>query len=284
MSEVLRDLSDPALATAVAGNLRALFASIGRPGATGIGVAGSDATGAGDTPFGFRWLTPVAHPWFRGVWSDAAPPSDADAGVAATVRAFRRDGAAAFTWWLSPDVDRTPWGRLLARHGFRHEPGPPGMAMDLDELPPLATGELEIRHVADAVDLEAWSSTFARGYGLPGEMAAPFAAMLAEAGIALPYRHYLGRLGGEAVAASTLFLGAGAAGIYNVGTIPEARGRGVGTAMTVAPLLEARELGYRAGVLQTSDLGASVYRRIGFRTLGRVDHFSWREPSEAGVA
>lgn len=269
MPEPLRDLSDPALNAAVAGNLRALFASIAR----------SAAADAGPARLGVRWSTPVAHPWFCGVWSDGAPPDDADTEVAAMVEAFRRDGVASFTWWLSPDVDRRPWARLLARHGFRHESGPPGMGMDVDELRALEAGALRIRRVSAEDDLSTWGSTFVRGYGLRGELAGPFAALLAGVGPDLPYRHYLGWLDGEPVATSTLFLAAGAAGIYNVGTVPEARGRGVGTAMTVAPLREARAMGYRAGVLQTSDLGASVYRRIGFRALGRVDHFSWHEPS-----
>jgi GNAT superfamily N-acetyltransferase len=94
-------------------------------------------------------------------------------------------------------------------------------------------------------------------------------------GTDLPFRYYLGSLGGKPVAASTLFLGAGVAGIYNVATLREARGRGIGAAMTLIPLYEARNIGYRAGILQSSDMAYRVYERLGFRTLCQMEHFYW---------
>jgi GNAT superfamily N-acetyltransferase len=45
---------------------------------------------------------------------------------------------------------------------------------------------------------------------------------------------------------------------YHVATHPEVRRRGIGTAMTLAPLLEVRRTGYRIGVLRTAP-GAPGY-------------------------
>jgi GNAT superfamily N-acetyltransferase len=78
---------------------------------------------------------------------------------------------------------------------------------------------------------------------------------------------YLGFLAGRRVATSALVPAGGLAGVYAVSTLPEARGRGIGAAMTAFPLLEARARGYRVGALQATAMGLSVYRRLGFREV-----------------
>jgi predicted acetyltransferase len=69
------------------------------------------------------------------------------------------------------------------------------------------------------------------------------------------------------------FQGAGVAGIYWVATVPEARQRGLGTAITLVPLLEARDMGYTTGILHASEMGYGVYQRIGFQELCMMNHF-----------
>jgi predicted GNAT family acetyltransferase len=80
-------------------------------------------------------------------------------------------------------------------------------------------------------------------------------------------QRFLGFLNGIPIATSALAVDSGVAGIYVVATVPSVRGKGIGRAMTVMPLLEARQLGYRVGILQASAMGYSLYQKIGFREV-----------------
>lgn len=58
------------------------------------------------------------------------------------------------------------------------------------------------------------------------------------------------------------------AGLYNLGVHPDARQRGVGTALTLHALAASRECGaVRMGLNATPD-GERIYRKLGFRSLG----------------
>ena len=84
---------------------------------------------------------------------------------------------------------------------------------------------------------------------------------------------WLGRVDGTVVATSRISIGAGVAGLYAISTLAPHRGRGYGRALTIAALRPAREIGYRIAVLQSSDLGYRVYRKLGFRELFTYEVF-----------
>lgn len=67
---------------------------------------------------------------------------------------------------------------------------------------------------------------------------------------------------------------ADASGVYSVGTLPDARRRGVGTAVTWAAVLAGRDWGCDTIVLHASEMGFSMYRSMGFRTVVNYVTFS----------
>lgn len=83
----------------------------------------------------------------------------------------------------------------------------------------------------------------------------------------MTWQLYVGYIDRQSVSTSILYNGAGVSGIYGVGTIPTQRNKGIGAAMTLIPLLEARKHGYNFGVLFSSQMGCSVYKRLGFREV-----------------
>jgi GNAT superfamily N-acetyltransferase len=64
--------------------------------------------------------------------------------------------------------------------------------------------------------------------------------------------------------------------MYFVCTVEPARRRGIGTAITLAALREAWDLGYTVGVLGSSEMGYPVYRRLGFVEYCRIGLYGWR--------
>ena len=222
-----------------------------------------------------RWYTPVPHPWFNGVLSSNPPTANDETFITESINYFRDKGVHTFTWWMEPHLKPLDWEPALSKHGFGFSDDTPGMAVDLHELNDSiqATDGFEIRTGADEESLRTWTNIFIKGYGLPGAWASNTFDLWQKFGFDFPMRNYLGYLNGEPVSTSCVFFGGGAAGIYNVATLPEARGKGLGAAITLQPLLDARQAGYRIGTLQSSDMGFNVYKKLGFRHLCQIENF-----------
>jgi GNAT superfamily N-acetyltransferase len=259
MSEILLELSAAALVAALEGNLAELVLSYGR--APGAEV---------HQEHGLTWVrTGIQSGFHNAAVRTHLAADDGEEQVADTVEAYR-SRRVPMLWWITPSTQPTDLGAVLAAQGLTYRGTGPGMAADMDALPDniQAPAGLRIEEVADAAMLDVWLRTNVEGStGVP--QAADVGELALETSLGfgrdLPYRRYLGRLEGRPVATSTLFLGAGVAGLYGVATLVSARGQGIGAALSLAPLRVARRLGYRAGVLLASPLGRPVYERLGFR-------------------
>ena len=265
MKYIQTDLSDEALITAIRANLGEFFRHLSR----------INPEEHFENEKFTRWYSHLQHPWFNGVLSSRLPEEDDQASIEETIQYFRTRKVATFTWWMEPQIQCGDWKPLLSKYGFGFSDDTPGMAADLQALniPTQSVDGLEVRVVADDDALKAWAYVFTRGYDLPVEWETAIYALGLQLGLGFPIRNYLGYWNGKPVATSCLFLGAGVAGIYSVSTLPEARGKGIGAAVTIRPLQNALEMGYRIGVLQSSSMGFNVYRKLGFRHLCQIENF-----------
>jgi GNAT superfamily N-acetyltransferase len=164
-------------------------------------------------------------------------------------------------------------GEHFALHGFAPF-GFPRMAIDLLSMKEDVStpSNLSITEVKDDATLKTWWHTVSVSFGMSPRYKSDLSKWF-DTGLDLkfPMKFYLGCWDGEPVSTSQLFLAGGVAGIYLVTTIPEARRRGIGFAITLRPLQEARKMGYRVGILQASRMGEPVYRRIGFQEFSRIN-------------
>lgn len=205
-------------------------------------------------------------------------PEEADAEIEASLERMRAHDVPG-SWHVGPSMHPTDLGERLVAHGFEYGGDDIGMAVNLSTLPdevPAPEG-LAVERVRDEAGLTAWVEALGSGFGEGPVEAEWVGEMYRRLGLGEEgsCRHYLGRLDGEPVATSTLFIGAGVAGIYFVCTVEGARRRGIGAGVTLAALREARDLGYGVGVLGSSEMGYPVYRRLGFEEHCRIGLYEW---------
>jgi ribosomal protein S18 acetylase RimI-like enzyme len=166
-----------------------------------------------------------------------------------------------------------------------HEEDEPGMALALSQEapPPPAPADLAIEEVRDAHGLAEWVAVWLFPVPAPGRRRALEVLRRRGLGAGRPWRYYLSRLAGAPVATAELFTAPGAAAVHHVVTLPAARRRGIGTAMTARALREARTLGCSVGVLTASPDGLGLYRRLGFRVYCQVRRYVWAPDRAAGA-
>ena len=84
------------------------------------------------------------------------------------------------------------------------------------------------------------------------------------------YKGFVGLVGGRTVAIVALVETEDAIGIYSLATHPGHRRKGYGEALLRAVVAQAEQRsGPRKTVLQASEVGYSLYRRLGFREVTR---------------
>ena len=165
---------------------------------------------------------------------------------------------------------------ILPERGFYRLSEPPGML--LQGMPPVGprNKRIEFRQVVDAASRTTFchltSHIFEIPFGITTAMYGDADAWGEE------FEGWVGYCGQQPVTLALLVYSAGAAGLYSIGTLPEYRKRGFGEATVRWCIDRASEhRGQKAFVLQSSDIGFSLYKRLGFNTVTGFSVFKSRE-------
>jgi ribosomal protein S18 acetylase RimI-like enzyme len=196
-------------------------------------------------------------------------PESPEQVVAQADQFFGRLGRG-YTTWIRDHLD-APLEAHLQKAGLSSISNTPGMVLDAPTPDrPLDAG-LRVSQVEDAGTMSTLAAVEAAGYATIG-----MPANITERIFANPERLLnphsivvLGYLEERPVSAAIAILSNGIAGLYWVVTLPEARGRGLGEACTRLAGNRAFELGARCVVLQASEQGEPIYRRMGYREITR---------------
>lgn len=260
--------NDPSLPAAVSANFAEEMACFGRV------IRGAELRE--DTELLWFAVTPTLNGVLRSRFTQD-DPAYIEQRIQAIIRYYTKRQTRSFGWTLDPASEPAHLQELLLAQGFTHVHDDAIMTLELRKrVQNIVTAPaLAIHEVSNAQDLQqlcdveqvAFESTaegirlyyqtyLASGFG-PGQ----------------GWRHFTGSLNDRVVASASLLLSHGVAGIYGIGTLPEARRQGVAASMMLHILNEAERLGYHIATLSPTEQSKRLYQRIGFRTLGQKSFY-----------
>jgi hypothetical protein len=214
-------------------------------------------------------LTGLPFDWFNQILvehDDAAP-----SGIAAAVDQARAN-TGAFVVRLREGVDDqfTPTltrAGLVAAAEATSTPGMVAFPIDFDAIAPRHAPVLDIRPVSDAAGIDDHRKVVTQGFGSDPSVAVGTACLelLDRQGCVM----YVGYADGAPVASGLGWRTGRTIGVYSIATIPSARRRGHGEAMTSRVVMDGVASGCDVAALQASELGRPIYERLGFREVVR---------------
>jgi GNAT superfamily N-acetyltransferase len=245
-----------------------------------------------------RHLTFPTNPMFKGVWNTHLSEQGADSAIDGTIAWFKEQNAPYFFWWTGGNTSPSDLESRLAQRGMismaeqtrelaqgilSTEQGSPCMVAELSKMNEALLQQTPhgfvIREITSEAELYDFKKVFVETYEIPEWAGQAWVDSTLTIGIGkTPWKIFVGYLDDRPVATNMLFNGGGVASVYAVATVPSARGKGIGAAITLKRLLDAREEGYIYAVLFSTEMGKSVYQRIGFRmTDVRINRYLWRK-------
>lgn len=190
------------------------------------------------------------------------------AELIAHARDFFTPRGRGFALWVRTIAEDRDLADCAAAAGLEEVYSMPEMVLEAQvEERPLSDG-VELRRVTSpAAAAEYWQVAGAAyaSIGFPPEIFAFYESidgLVADNAVA-----FLAHLDGRPAAIAMTIVNHGVAGIYWVGAIEEARGLGLGRALTASALNAGLELGGEIASLQASPMGKPVYEQMGFETI-----------------
>jgi ribosomal protein S18 acetylase RimI-like enzyme len=183
--------------------------------------------------------------------------------------AFFASRTDSYGFWVVASRDAA-LAQCLADNGAEQIDDSPHMVVECSAvLRPITSASVEV--VTDEVGRSAFVEVAAAGFATIGArpavwpVAYPSAATLcADDVIAV-----IASEDGMPLGAAMGYLAGDVCEVIHVATVPQARRRGIGAAVTSGVLVEAEARGAKVGALQATEHGEGVYRSLGFEEVDR---------------
>jgi len=272
---ILKNPNQPEIEHAIEFNLYEFFRSM-------VNIEFEDAQYEETENFS-RFFTGIPFYFFNGVIDNHISSENAMKKIKENITFFEKRQVP-FLWVLGPSSTPKNMGELLIKNGFIIDKLQ-GMAYNIKILNTESEllNKVEIIKVESLDNLKVWNDIILTGFEFPKEVRSDF-FFEAFSFILLNNRAsvcaFLAYYDGNPVASSLVLYKAGVAGIHMVTTLEEARGKGIGTAITLASLREAKKLGYETAILHSSEMGLNIYKQMGFKEYCKIELFIWQPGSK----
>ncbi|MHC2070060.1 GNAT family N-acetyltransferase [Bremerella sp. T1] len=225
----------------------------------------------------YRLISDIDHPYFNSIFEAQLPTTGIVSAIEEAIRPYR-DRGRQMSWWIGPASRPITLGQHLEQLEFKKTACEAAMAIcpfeaDFERI----SDDVEIQAVTSATQLRTWVEIMTGVYGLPEFTREPWFQILNRLGLdgRSKLQHFVARLDGDVAGVGSVFYGSQAAGIYNIAVLPEFRGQGVASTLTISLLSLIDEQGYQLATLCASQEAEKLYRKIGFQMHGELNCFVW---------
>lgn len=177
-----------------------------------------------------------------------------------------------FRWFVNQDDGLLK--KQLESFGLQYKISYPAMSIRLEDVKPQEySPDMQVKKI-DNAEYELWSSIVARAYNIPAvNQFKIFVEYLLKRAMPHQIHLYIAYYKNTAAAASMVIDHPDMVGLHWVGTLPEYRNNGLGLAVSHKPLLDARERNSKKAILLASEIGESIYNKIGFKKYADYDAY-----------
>ena len=217
-----------------------------------------------------KWVRAKTADWPSCIFQANFNDSDIDQEIE-QVKSLIQSEKAPDDWTVGPLTKPENLGKLLLEHKFSDVFHQAGMALDLSKLNnmPSINTALVIKKVENEEELNQWSKIVSIVFHIKVDN-----ELLEFLRVQREVSFYVGIFNEKYVSALLLHLIPGNAGLHAVSTLPEYRNKNFALTMSNRALMDARDLGYKYGVLQASSMGQFVYKKLGFKKFCDIITYS----------
>jgi N-acetylglutamate synthase-like GNAT family acetyltransferase len=215
----------------------------------------------------FAFATGVSSP-FLNVVMDARPHAKTSTATINLIKVFFEKHAVPWAWFVIGDTTAND----MTSHEFYLLEEAPALYFDLSQpLPVFQNDLIRIEEVDQQDDLKKWSEPIREGFHAAenDDSYRELNAKILNSG-SKKFRHFIAFYKNKLAGASTLFLSENCVMLHNLATKTALTKRGVGTALTLHMMAEARQIAYQHCFLDSSEDGFNLYKKLGFMVYSRT--------------